>query len=117
MAVPPDPDDASPFRRVPASEHIASNELAFAIFDAYPVSKGHALVVPYRRVTTWFDASAEEQHAIMNLIERVKHVLDEKFHPDGYNVGFNAGEAAGQTVSVPETLSRSIPEILITPIR
>ena len=33
-----------------------------------------------------------------SLSLRVKEFLDSKYHPDGYNVGFNCGEAAGQTV-------------------
>jgi superfamily II DNA or RNA helicase/diadenosine tetraphosphate (Ap4A) HIT family hydrolase/HKD family nuclease len=88
----------SPFLDRPASEHVASNALAFAIRDAFPVSRGHSLVVPRRLVPTWFDATREEQHALLELVEVVKKQLDAAFAPDGYNVGFNAGEAAGQTV-------------------
>jgi diadenosine tetraphosphate (Ap4A) HIT family hydrolase len=88
----------SPFLQLPASEWVASNDLAFAIRDRYPVSPGHTLIIPRREVATWFDATAHEQHAIIDLIDRVKHTLDAELHPDGYNVGFNAGEAAGQTV-------------------
>jgi diadenosine tetraphosphate (Ap4A) HIT family hydrolase len=88
----------SVFLSRPASEWVASNELAFAIRDGFPVSPGHTLVVPKREVPTWFEASREEQHAILELIERVKTDLDRLLRPDGYNVGFNAGVAAGQTV-------------------
>lgn len=76
----------------------ASNELAFAIRDRYPVSPGHTLVITKREVPTWFDASRDEQLAVMALVEEVKQALDREFAPAGYNVGFNAGEAAGQTV-------------------
>lgn len=88
----------SPFLARPESEHLASNELAFAIFDLYPVSEGHVLVIPRRRIATWFDATKDEQHALFALVDEVKRLLDVRFRPDGYNVGFNAGEAAGQTV-------------------
>jgi diadenosine tetraphosphate (Ap4A) HIT family hydrolase len=47
---------------------------------------------------TWFDATADEKVALVQLVDVVKRKLDERFRPDGYNVGFNAGEAAGQTV-------------------
>lgn len=89
----------SVFSERPPSEHVASNKLAFAIRDAYPVSSGHTLVVPFREVVTWFDASADEKKAILDLIEIVKGQLDAEFRPQGYNVGFNAGAAAGQTVN------------------
>lgn len=88
----------SPFLTRPSSEWVGSNPLAFAIRDLYPVTRGHTLIVPRRLVATWFEATREERLAIVDLIDVVKAQLDAEFHPDGYNVGFNAGEAAGQTV-------------------
>jgi len=88
----------SPFLERPRADWVASNRLAFAIRDAYPVSRGHTLVVPFRLIATWFDASKEEKAAIIKLMDSVRAQLDAEFHPDGYNVGFNVGEAAGQTV-------------------
>lgn len=88
----------SPFLSRPQSEWIASNDLAFAILDGYPVNPGHVLVIPKRLVSTWWEATREEQVAILDLLEVVKRQLDESHRPDGYNIGVNAGEAAGQTV-------------------
>ncbi|HQP35366.1 MAG TPA: DEAD/DEAH box helicase family protein, partial [Polyangiaceae bacterium] len=88
----------SVFLEKPLSSWIASNEQAFAIRDGFPVTEGHTLVIPKRVVATWFEATREEQRAILDLVELVKRQLDEELHPDGYNVGFNDGEAAGQTV-------------------
>ena len=72
--------------------------LAFAIRDAFPVSPGHSLVIPRRVVATWWDATIDEQHAIIDLLDAIKRRVDAEFAPDGYNIGVNAGEAAGQTV-------------------
>ncbi len=88
----------SPFLACPSAEHVAGNALAFAIRDGFPVSPGHTLVVTRRLVATWFDATPEEQAAVMALVSEVKQQLDDSHRPDAYNVGFNAGEAAGQTV-------------------
>jgi diadenosine tetraphosphate (Ap4A) HIT family hydrolase len=90
----------SPFSVIPASAWIASNDLAFVIADGFPISPGHSLVVTKREVATWFDASPEEQLAIMDLVNKVKALLEIRLvpRPDGWNVGFNAGSAAGQTV-------------------
>ena len=88
----------SPFTEIPQAEWVASNELAFGIFDAYPVTEGHTLVIPRREVATWFEATDEERRALMDLVEELKHFLDKRFQPDGYNVGINIGQAAGQTV-------------------
>lgn len=88
----------SVFLDVPPERHITANDLAFAIWDGFPVSPGHALVIPRRLVPTWFDATPDERTAMWGLVELVKAHLDRALRPDGYNVGFNAGGAAGQTV-------------------
>lgn len=88
----------SVFLQVPPSAWLASNEHAFAIADLHPVSPGHALVITRRPVVDWFAASDDERRAIVALVDELKRRLDDEHHPDGYNVGFNAGAAAGQTV-------------------
>jgi len=81
-------------------EWLCSNDLAFVVFDGFPVSPGHVLVVTRRMVATWFDATDEEQAALMGLVNEAKRRLDVRLEPkpDGYNVGFNCGAASGQTV-------------------
>ncbi len=88
----------SVFLQIPAERHVASNALAFAVRDAFPVTEGHTLIITRRVVPTWFDATPAEHSAVLALVETVKQQLDAELAPDGYNVGFNAGEAAGQTV-------------------
>lgn len=88
----------SPFLAVDPAQWVASNALAFALRDAFPVSEGHTLVITKRLVPTWFEATLDEQRAVMELVDVVRRQLDARHRPDGYNVGFNAGEAAGQTV-------------------
>ena len=77
---------------------VAENDLAVAIRDGFPVSPGHTLVVTKRHAETWFDATAEERSAVLELVDEVKSALDDELHPDGFNIGLNVGEAAGQTV-------------------
>jgi diadenosine tetraphosphate (Ap4A) HIT family hydrolase len=89
---------SSPFTKIPASDWIAENDHAFAIHDNYPVTEGHALVIPKEEVPTWFYATRDQQIALIDLVDAVKQLLDEEYNPDGYNVGINNGEAAGQTV-------------------
>ncbi len=94
MSLPP-----SVFSEIDSSEWIASNKVGFAIFDNFPVTTGHVLIVSHRVIPTWFDASASEQAALLELAQQVKLLLDAKFSPDGYNLGINAGVAAGQTIN------------------
>jgi diadenosine tetraphosphate (Ap4A) HIT family hydrolase len=90
----------SVFLSKPKSVWITANDLAFAVYDEFPVVPGHVLVMTRRLVATWFDATEAEQVSLMSLVNDVKSILEERLKPkpDGYNVGFNAGEAAGQTV-------------------
>lgn len=92
------PPFESPFTQVPRSEWLAANRSAFAIWDAFPVSTGHALVVSHRLIADWWEATPGERTDIFDLVDEVKAILDEQHRPDSYNVGFNAGTAAGQTV-------------------
>jgi HIT domain len=77
----------SPFLDVDPSRWVGSNELAFALRDSYPVTRGHTLVIPKRLVVTWFEATHDEQIAVLSLVDEVKKDLDREFRPDGFNVG------------------------------
>lgn len=79
-------------------EIIAENELAFAIYDKFPVNKGHALIIPKRHFSSFFEATEEEIKAIYSLLHDVKYIVDREYEPQGYNVGINIGEDAGQTI-------------------
>ena len=79
-------------------DYYLENDLAVAFFDAFPVSEGHTLIIPKRHCENYFDLTEEELTAMQRLSQKVKAQLDEKLHPDGFNVGFNVGLAGGQTV-------------------
>jgi diadenosine tetraphosphate (Ap4A) HIT family hydrolase len=98
IRVMPEPDDACPFCS-PAPDRVAfGRPLVLALWDAFPASPGHLLVVPRRHVATWFDASAEEHEAIRQALDEGRQVIAGRYGPDGYNIGVNVGRAAGQTV-------------------
>ena len=87
-----------PFCTLPVGRILLSNGLAVAIRDAFPVSPGHTLIVPIRHVSTFFKVTDAEREAMLLLLDTARAGLENEFHPDGYNVGINDGEAAGQTV-------------------
>lgn len=74
------------------------NELAYGARDSYAVSPGHTVVIPKRHVASFFELTAEEVVACMDMINEEKKRIDEEFNPDGYNVGVNIGPAAGQSI-------------------
>lgn len=88
----------SPFLAIPKEDWIASNALAFAFLDIYPESLGHSLVVTKRLVPTWLETTPAERAAMMELVDRVVVYLEERHSPDGFHLGTNIGEAAGQSV-------------------
>ncbi len=77
---------------------ILENDLAVAIMDKFPVNEGHMLFIPKRHFKTYFEATKEEVVALYDLLHEGKKYLDEKFNADGYNIGINIGEDAGQTI-------------------
>lgn len=77
---------------------MAAHELAVAFRDGFPLTRGHTLIIPRRHVPSFFELTADERVAVLDVLERAKSALDAEFQPDGYNVGINDGAAAGQTV-------------------
>jgi diadenosine tetraphosphate (Ap4A) HIT family hydrolase len=82
----------------PPVELLGANELAVAFPAGYPVSPGHALIVPRRHEADFFSLTAAEQAALVALVNPVRSLLAERFAPDAFNLGVNAGKAAGQTI-------------------
>jgi diadenosine tetraphosphate (Ap4A) HIT family hydrolase len=77
---------------------LAANDLAIAFAAGFPVSPGHALIVPRRHEPDFFALTSDEQAAVVALVNPVRAALEERYSPDGYNLGVNAGQAAGQTI-------------------
>jgi diadenosine tetraphosphate (Ap4A) HIT family hydrolase len=71
---------------------------AYAILDAYPVSKGHSLIIPKRHISNYFELPEKEQSACWMMVNKVQKILSQKFAPDGFNVGMNINRDAGQNV-------------------
>jgi diadenosine tetraphosphate (Ap4A) HIT family hydrolase len=79
-------------------EVLCKTDIAMAILDSFPISPGHTLVIPKRHVPDYFELTAEEQNELWQLVNRCKLILQDRFHPDGFNIGINVGEMAGQSI-------------------
>ena len=77
---------------------LAKFKHCYAIYDQFPVSKGHVLIISNEHTENWFTAREEVRLDILQAIQTVKHRLDDQYHPQGYNIGANCGKVAGQSV-------------------
>lgn len=77
---------------------VTDNEKAFAIYDIFPVSEGHMLIIPKKHFKDYFEVDQQTRDELWKLVDECKRLVDKKFKPDGYNIGINCGDAAGQTV-------------------
>jgi len=102
--------DACPFCNPDPKKILVANTLCYAIFDRFPVTPGHILVLPFRHFPDYFESSLPEEEALGALIRQCRTLLEAEYHPDGYNVGVNIGQSAGQ--SVPHMHIHMIPRYL-----
>jgi diadenosine tetraphosphate (Ap4A) HIT family hydrolase len=91
-------DTDCPFCPLPTDRIISESDYTITIRDSFPVSEGHTLIIPKRHVQSFFELHAIEKAAVLQALDEAKEALDREFSPDGYNIGINDGEAAGQTV-------------------
>lgn len=87
-----------PFCTLPPERIIDENEHAVWIYDGFPLSPGHSLIIPKRHVGSFFEITTAEKIAIFNLLDLAKNVVSTEHLPNAYNIGVNDGPAAGQTV-------------------
>ncbi len=87
------------FCEIPSERVIVQNKLAYAIRDGFPVTPLHTLIIPKRHVVTYFDLTEAETLACKELMMEIRaSILSEDSLVEGFNIGMNAGETAGQTV-------------------
>jgi diadenosine tetraphosphate (Ap4A) HIT family hydrolase len=86
------------FCDLPGSRVWFDQRTVIACRDAYPVSPGHALIIPKRHVTSLFELVCEEREDLFQAMQRAKDLLLLELRPDGFNIGINDGIAAGQTI-------------------
>ena len=74
------------------------NDQYYVRWDLNPVAKGHSVIISKKHIESFFDLGKKELASFFDQLKKVKEITDEKFHPDGYNIGINEGEAAGRTI-------------------
>jgi diadenosine tetraphosphate (Ap4A) HIT family hydrolase len=86
------------FTKIQADKIIFKNDSFFIIEDSYPVSEGHLLIISNKVKKDYFDLSETERNDLPATIHIAKEIIERKYSPNGFNIGINCGESAGQTV-------------------
>jgi ATP adenylyltransferase len=98
-------DEGCVFCRILAEEADNSNlvlfrgKTSFVILNLFPYTSGHVLVVANRHISFLAEACHEELHEFLELAQKCESALRQEYNPDGFNLGFNLGRAAGAGVA------------------
>lgn len=82
----------------PPIKILAEVDSFIIIDDGYPVSPGHKLVISKEVYRDYFEIPESAKGQLYKAVELAKELIERDHKPDGYNIGMNCGEAAGQTV-------------------
>ena len=87
------------FCNIPKERIILENELAYVIRDNFPVTPLHSLIIPKRHTIDYFSLTENELLSCDALLKEIKDsILSDDELVNGFNIGMNSGEAAGQTI-------------------
>ena len=81
-----------------AENAIEEDDYCYAIYDEFAVSEGHCLIIPKEHVNDFLGLRSDKRTRLIGMVNKMKKRVDKMFEPDGYNIGINMGEAAGQTI-------------------
>ena len=86
------------FLNIAEDRIIYKDDYFFIIKDAFPVSRGHLLIISNELKKDYFSLSIAEKERLIITIDVAKEIIEKEYFPDGYNIGMNCGESAGQTI-------------------
>ena len=87
------------FCNIPQERIVLENDLAYAVRDGFPVTEMHSIIIPKRHIPDYFDLTTDELLACDQLIRSLKEEINNlDSSVNGFNIGMNAGESAGQTI-------------------
>lgn len=104
IAAPRFPETERPFTSLPALNDdraaliVHRSPLSYLMLNRFPYNPGHLLAIPFREVSDLTELEADESADLMQTITRGKKIVAAALNPDGFNVGFNLGSAAGGSI-------------------
>ncbi len=79
-------------------QKIYEDDATIAFLDIGPVSEGHTLVLPKTHSENLRAGSAYDAESAMSAVYKIAPSIMKAVDADGYNLGMNHGECAGQDV-------------------
>jgi ATP adenylyltransferase len=94
----------NPFVAIPKEDDSTSllifrSKWCYAALNKFPYNAGHSMIVPYREVDDLQKLTADEYGDIGRSVLRMQKILITALHPDGFNIGYNIGTAAGAGIA------------------
>ncbi|MEY3342349.1 MAG: hypothetical protein RL090_33 [Bacteroidota bacterium] len=89
---------SSDFTQIADDRKLFKNDHFFIVEDLYPVSPGHLLVISQHPYRDYLELPMHIRPFLSQAIDQAVIIIKERHQPDGFNIGMNCGEAAGQTV-------------------
>jgi histidine triad (HIT) family protein len=80
------------------AELVYQSDSAVAFLDRFPTARGHTLVVPRRHAPSLLQLDEGAAGALFGSVMEVLDRLQGALHPAGFNIGWNQGAVAGQTI-------------------
>ena len=77
---------------------VYENKIFWSLLDKNPVSEGHSLIIPKRHLISFFELNENDLSYLFYAMQNTKKTIEERFHPDAYNIGINDGQSAGRTI-------------------
>ncbi|MDR1433057.1 MAG: HIT domain-containing protein [Puniceicoccales bacterium] len=93
-----------PFLQIPNEDESTSllvfrSKLCYAALNKFPYNAGHAMVIPYRQAADIQDLTGDEYEDVCQSVLRMQKILIDALHPQGFNIGYNLGGAAGAGIA------------------
>ena len=94
-----DPNNPCLFCNIKESGYTLENDLAYASYESYPVSKPHCWVIPKRHINDFFELTEKELIACNKLVKIIKdEIINKDQTVKGFNIGTNIGKVSGQSI-------------------
>jgi ATP adenylyltransferase len=79
----------------PENQIVYRGQNAYVILNRYPYTSGHVMVVPFAHQPSLDLLGANVRSEIMELANQSIQIIQSVYEPQGFNIGFNIGSAAG----------------------